>query len=429
MHSRYFSNLRVHQRSLLFFAVLCWLVPGGDSPRAQEQGELKGAPAEPADADEVRRQIAVVVKIEQTVPDRGAALFFRAAAAQHLGNTLDALKLLKDCVNLREGFDPGGEQAFRGLKEMKEFQQVVENARRDFPAITQAHVVYESEERDLIPEGLEYDARRNVFYMSSLNRRKIVKINAEDGKFSDFIHTDSLQGRPLLPVLGIRMDARDGSVWANSFAERGQAELLHFSADGVLLGRFAPQDGRKHGFNDLVVRQNGEVILTDSLANEVLRFNAENETFALLKIRRELLYPNGIALADDDRQLFVADALGVVRIDLASGAAADVNPGPRSTLAGADGLYWRKDALVAIQNGIGTPRAAEFRLSKDGLRVTQTNVLENRSPLTKLPTTGAIKGSDFYFMSNTQIDNMNDDKVLDPTRLERIKIAVVHLPW
>jgi hypothetical protein len=115
-------------------------------------------------------------------------------------------------------------------------------------------------------------------------------------------------------------------------------------------------------------------------------------------------------------------------VDLASGASADVNPGTRNTLAGVDGLYWHKGSLIAIQNGIGSPRVAAFRLSKDGLRVTQTMVLENRSALTILPTTGAIKGNDFYFIVNSQIDNMNDDKVLDTTKLARVRIGMVRLP-
>jgi hypothetical protein len=37
--------------------------------------------------------------------------------------------------------------------------------------------------------------------------------------------------------------------------------------------------------------------------------------------------PNGIALADNDHYLFVADDFGVVRLNLTSGASIDVNPG------------------------------------------------------------------------------------------------------
>jgi len=203
---------------------------------------------------------------------------------------------------------------------------------------------------------------------------------------------------------------------------------LHFDGAGKLLGRYKPHDSVKHGFNDLVVRKNGEVITTDSLASMVLRFDPANESFAALAVHRQLFYPNGIALADDDRTLYVADSLGVVRVDLASSASRDVDPGARSTLAGIDGLYWHKGSLVAVQNGIGSPRVVAFRLSNDGLHVTKTTVLENRTNFTVLPTTGAIRGDEFYFIANSQIDNLNDDKVMDVTRLEPIRIAVVKLP-
>src|SRR5262249_16246975 len=246
-----------------------------------------------------------------------------------------------------------------------EFQDLVEGVHREFPAVSQSRVVFQTEERDLVPEGLAYDEKQNRFYMSSLNRRKIVKISQE-GNVSDFVPS----GRDhLLPALGIRLAPADGSVWANSFSERGQAELLHFSSLGELLGRYALNDSAKHGFNDLVVRKSGEVVVTDSLSGQVYRFDRSSHSFGAVPLHRPLSYPNGIALADDDRQLFVADDLGVVRVDLVTSSSADVKPGTRSTLAGIDGLYWHNGGLVAVQNGIGSPRVAAFRLSSDGLRV------------------------------------------------------------
>ncbi|HXQ98437.1 MAG TPA: hypothetical protein VN774_08345, partial [Candidatus Limnocylindrales bacterium] len=59
---------------------------------------------------------------------------------------------------------------------------------------------------------------------------------------------------------------------------------------------------------------------------------------------------------------------------------------------------------------------------------TRTTVLENRTQFTVLPTTGAIRGNDFYFIANSQIDNLNGNKVMDVTRLSAVRIAVVHLP-
>jgi hypothetical protein len=43
------------------------------------------------------------------------------------------------------------------------------------------------------------------------------------------------------------------------------------------------------------------------------------------------------------------------------------------------------------------------------------------------PTTGALRGDDFYFIVNSQGDNLNGPHIMDVTRLQPVKIAVVHL--
>lgn len=409
--------------ALLLLAGLVGL-PSAVHPQEKEKELVKGVFAEPADAAEVREQIAMVEKLQPLVPDRGAVLYFLSTAKQHLGETREALSLLKECLALREGFDPSGDPAFFGLKGSKEFDELAERVHRDFPPVAAARFAFVTEEKDLIPEGLAYDEKQNFYYLSSLNRKKIVKIDSE-GRVTDFVPADRYG---LLPVLGIRMDPADGTVWADSFEDADRTELLHFDSAGKLLGRYSPKDSAKHGFNDLVLRKNGEVITTDSLNNQVFRFDPRSQAFAPLTTYRTLFYPNGIALADDDQTVYVADAVGIVKIDLRSGESRDVDPGPHNTLAGADGLYLHKGSLIAVQNGIGSPRLAAFKLSKDGNRVTQSSVLENHTQFTVLPTTGAIHGNDFYFIANSQIDNLNGDKIMDVTKLAAVRIAVVRLP-
>ena len=68
-----------------------------------------------------------------------------------------------------------------------------------------------------------------------------------------------------------------------------------------------------------------------------------------------------------------------------------------------------------------------WRLSPDGLRVTSSEILEYGTPLVSFPTTGAIADGKFYFIANTGIANLRDDKVIDPEKLEPIHIAVVPL--
>lgn len=381
--------------------------------------------AAPANAAEVREQIASVEKSLPQIPDRGAALYFLATAKQYLGETREALALMRQCVALHEGFDPAGSPSFQALKGSREFDNLVKGVHHDFPAVGHARQAFTADEKDLVPEGMAYDSRQNVFYLSSLNRRKIVKLTVQ-GKASDFA---SSERNRLLPVLGIRPDPKDGTVWAASWDEdTGKSELVHFDASGKLLERYAPTDTAKHGFNDLVVRRTGEVIVTDSASSQVFRFDPRAHKFAQLSIYRTLSAPNGIALADDQRVLFVADDFGIVRVDLDSGSSAEVERGPRNTLAGVDGLYWHNGSLIAVQNGIGSPRIVFFRLSKDGTRVTQTTVLENRTAFTELPTTGAIRGNDFYFMANTHIDNLAGGHIVDATKLEPVRIGVLRLP-
>ena len=158
--------------------ILCFasLILSSLPAHAQDQEEIKGAPAELADAPEVRAQIAAVEELQPKFPDQGAALYFLATAKEHLRETREALDLLKKCLALQEGFDPSGDPAFLELKELKEFNTLIESVHRDFPVAMQAREAFRTSEKDLVPEGLAYDAQRNVFYLSSLNRRKIVQI-------------------------------------------------------------------------------------------------------------------------------------------------------------------------------------------------------------------------------------------------------------
>ena len=70
---------------------------------------------------------------------------------------------------------------------------------------------------------------------------------------------------------------------------------------------------------------------------------------------------------------------------------------------------------------------AEFELSADGSRVTASSVLEYCSEFVEFPTTGAIDEANFYFMVNTHLDNWKDEKVVDPQKLEAVRIAVIPL--
>jgi DNA-binding beta-propeller fold protein YncE len=218
-------------------------------------------------------------------------------------------------------------------------------------------------------------------------------------------------------------------VWANTCPDNGTgAELLHFDVTGKLLERFSQSTPGPHLFNDLVLRNGGEVYLTDSLAHRALRFDRKTHAFAALPLSRSLYYPNGIVLSADGTLLYVADAFGVLEYDLRRQQGIEVEPGVSNTVSGFVGLYWYRGSLVGIQNSMGMPRVAEFQLSADGSRVASKTVLEYRSDYVELPTMGAIDTGSFYFMANTQVDNWKNEQIVDREKLAAVRIAVIRLP-
>ena len=379
----------------------------------------------PDDA-ELRKQLAMAQDLLGKTPDRASILYFIATVHAQLREPHEAMINLKECIAAKEGFDPVGDPAFAALRTSSDFQQLTEQVHKDFPKVNRAQIAFVTNEKDLIPEGLAYDPAEDLFYLGSMHLRKILRIPRQTpAKSSDFVPGNRYS---ILPVLGIRIDPRDNTVWAASWIENGTTELLHFGESGALLGRFSLGQSHKHGFNDLVVLRDGTVFVTDTLGNQVFRFDPKTKTFQTLAFHRQPFMPNGIALADDQGSLYVGDLLGILRYDLKTGDSAELFPGPFNTVAGADGLYWHKGSLIAVQNGIGSARIVAFQLASDGLHVSKTTVLENRSAFTTLPTTGAIRGNDFYFIVNSQVDNLNGDRVLDSTRLAPVRIGVLSLP-
>src|SRR5258707_5481567 len=103
------------------------------------------------------------------IPDRGAALFFLARLYTRVDEAPKALALLKECVALDQGFDPGAHRRLQPLKDNPEFQKLVEQVQRRYPPVHHAHVAFTVPDKDLFPEGLAVDAEKRGFYMGSMH--------------------------------------------------------------------------------------------------------------------------------------------------------------------------------------------------------------------------------------------------------------------
>jgi DNA-binding beta-propeller fold protein YncE len=231
-----------------------------------------------------------------------------------------------------------------------------------------------------------------------------------------------------MPVGGVHVDPTDHSVWcATDPGKKNRSEIVHFDVQGKLLERYTPSTPGQHDLNDLVLRGRNEIYVTDTEGNHVFRFDRETHRFAELNLGRPVFGPNGITVSDDGNLLYVADDLGVIRMDLRTNEVQDVKPGAHDTMAGIDGLYWYDGELVGIEYGTGAYRVMHWKLSQNGREVTSSATLERGTDAVRNPTTGAILNGNFYFMANTGIDNLDNGKISDPRQLEPLYIAVLPL--
>jgi sugar lactone lactonase YvrE len=406
----------------------CAVALAWQTPSAVTRGGMNSAQQTPVqvpatDSQHFRDEIKALEQLLPRLVDRGAALFLLAHDYARFGELEKALDLLKQCVALHEGFDPGGDTAFAPLRSRSEFLSLVESVRQQNPPIRRAHVAFTVPQDDLFPEGLAVDASKRVFYMGSEYHNKIVGIS-ETGEVTDFVKEGVYD---LMPVGGVHVDV-DHSVWcATDPGKKNRSEIVHFDAQGKLLERYTPSTAGPHGLNDLVLRGKNEIYVTDTEGNQVFHIDRETRQFTELNVGRPVFEPNGITVSDDSNVLYVGDDLGVIRMDLRTNEAQDVKPAAHDTMAGVDGLYWYEGGLVAVEYGTGAYRVMRWKLSPNGREVTSSETLERGTTMVRDPTTGAIFDGKFYFMASTGIENLKDSKIVDPKKLEPLQIAVLPL--
>lgn len=378
-----------------------------------------------ADETETIRRLEAELR---AAPGHGGLLFRLARERALAGDAEGALRDLRQAVATGLDLDLESESAFRLFSHRPEFMALLDRALDQRVVARSSTVAFRVAEPDLIPEGLAHDPVSGDFFLGSVHKRKVVRI-AADGKARDF--TASGQDG-LWDVLGMKVDAKRRLLWVMTAAgeaagpqEGWSAALVYDLSTGRLARRHSLYEATgKHLLNDVVLAADGRAFLTDSEADVVWCVDPGQETPVRLVGPGHLDYPNGIALSGDERRLYVADfANGISIVDPAGGNPRPLPHPPNVSLHGLDGLYWHESGLIAVQNGAGTERIVRYRLAPDGRSVVGLDVLESRNPLFAIPTTGAIVGSDFYYIANSLLDRLGPDGRLKPgARLEDVVV-------
>jgi sugar lactone lactonase YvrE len=361
-------------------------------------------------------------------PTHGGVTYALASAYALTGDTVGALTSLRRYAAMGYTADLAADSDFAALRSAPALAEISRRLAANQAPLVRGTRAFELPERDLLAEGVAYDAREGAFFVSAVHRRKIVRMTP-DGRFADFA---VLEGRDDGTPLGLVADAGRRALWVAtatmpqmrgySPADSGRSALLRYDLDsGKLTGRYpVPADGRAHGLGDLVITTVGDVYTSDSRAPVIYRLPAGADALVPYLESPLLTSAQGLALAPDGRTLFVADyARGILRANLQSREIAMMPADDSVAALGIDGLYYVDGALVGIQNGVAPWRVVRLRLSPEGDRILSSEPLERAHPSHDEPTLGVVVGHDLYYVANSQYERFTGDgRVAQPDSLD-----------
>jgi WD40 repeat protein len=332
-------------------------------------------------------------------------------------------------------FEVEKDEDFKSLFELKDFKNLQKDFAENAKLVNNSQKAFSIPNKDLITEGIAYDAESKRFFVSSIRQRKIVAINKE-GKVSDFSSADD----DLWSVSGMTVDAKSGILWATTSAfpqmkdfqkeDEGKSAIVKYDLKtGKLLKKYTLSNApEKHALGDLILSENGDVFATDSLSPNIYRIDSKKDELEIFIKSDRFASLQGLAFSSDEKYLFVADySKGIFKIDVESKQITQILPNENTTLLGIDGLYFHRGSLVAIQNGVRPHRVIELNLDKNFNKIKSWKTLEANHADFMEPTLGVKVGNDLYYIANSQWNlfdrnnNLDEEKLREPVIL-RLKL-------
>jgi sugar lactone lactonase YvrE len=295
-------------------------------------------------------------------------------------------------------------------------------------------------EKDLIPEGIAYDSTDEAFFLSSLHKRKIVRVRPRTNR-PPIVEDFTSEGQDgLYSTLGMKVDAAHRVLWvcssAESFmkgyteADAGKAALFKYDlTTRKLIRKYELGPTPRHLLNDIVLNAQGDAYLTDIASGEIFTVSHEKDELEVFIPAGTLNSPNGIAISNDGRKLYISDMpVGVYVVDVKTKDSHRLPQRVGISPSGSDGLYFYANSLLGIVNIVSdrAGRVARFSLDSSAESITRGAVLDCNHPLYQWPTTGVIVGDSFFYIANSQFGHFDDKQRSFPKKYLR-KVAVMRL--
>jgi hypothetical protein len=376
-------------------------------------------------------------RLTELTPGSVRSLYNLACAQALAGAGADAMATLDRIARMGVSMDAAADEDFASLRGTPAFQGVLARMADLEKPVGKSRVAFTLPEKDLVTEGIAYDPKSGDFFVSSVHRRKVVRVS-RDGRCSDFVK-EGQDG--LLSALALAVDPTRGVLLVSSEAmpmmlglrpeQKGRSFILEYDlASGKLRDRLDPPSGAGEvHLSDLAVGHDGTLAISDPQSGAVFVRRPGDAGLRVLVPPGPLFSPQGLAWTPDGHALYVADyTQGIARIDPASGAVS-LLPGPAEvTMGGIDGLVYARGTLVGIENGYRPHKVVGLKLDPEGLRIVEVAVLESANPEFDEPTLGVVAGDDLYYVGSSQYSKVRKDGSLDLEHMKRPVILRMPLP-
>jgi len=368
-------------------------------------------------------------------PDHPRLIYNLAVANVLNGNNDRATALVSELAAMKLSFPVTQDEDFAPLLTEPAFMAAARQLAANGDPQGHPELAFSVSCKGLVAEGIAYDPRTGDFYLGSIAKREIWRVDA-DGKAGVFI--GSAAG--LWSVFGMSVDTAHRKLWVATAAhdqmpglkpdEAGKSAILAFDLDNKkLLHRWDIAGPEPHLVGDLTISSGGDVFATDSVAHSIYTISSDDGKLERLISDDRFSSLQGIALSDDGRYAFVSDySGGISRIELSSTSIVTFPSPPATTTLGIDGLYMAGNALIGVQNGVGPQRIVRLALSPTLDRINDVEVLAAAAPEFNDLTLGVPVDGKFYFIANSQWNLLGPHGAFThPERLQNLNIMRVSL--
>ncbi|MFL5615911.1 MAG: SMP-30/gluconolactonase/LRE family protein [Gemmatimonadaceae bacterium] len=421
--------LRVYVTQMAGAGLLCWMVVGAPALAAQS---YTGIPAVDSAAvaraaweratkalyvHDVAAARTEVAHAASAWPTQPAYLWARAVTAQLASDSNEVLAALTTLADLGMGRDLASDARFSGYARTPRFSAIVARLDSNRAPLVRSRVVATLVDSTFWPEGMDYDPRRDVYYVASVRHGTIAEV------------VQGVVTREMWPrdrpgfgsVLGVRVDTMHNVLWATlagipqrpGFAPTDSviAALVRVRiADGAVERRWdLPPARLGHVLGDLAIGPHGDIFVTDS--NDPVLYRLRPDADTLERIASPLFRSlQGAAPLPNGRVLYVADySHGLLRVDLDEKTVTRLRDAPRSTSLGCDGIAWDGHGIICVQNGVSPARIMRFVVDATGRSIERAEVLDRNPAIADEPTIGAVVGGEFVYVANSQWEKYTDD--------------------